>query len=66
MVTVSAIYASFVSFFLRMYDLVRNNSLSLSLSLSLTLNDKTYMPKSREECKKNSKSCPINPNPKSK
>ena len=64
MVTVSAIYASFVSFFLRMYDLVRNNSLSLSLSLSL--NDKTYMPKSREECKKNSKSCPINPNPKSK
>ena len=63
MVTVSAIYASFVSFFLRMYDLVRNNS--LSLSLSLTLNDKTYMPKSREECKKNSKSSPINPNPKS-
>ena len=58
MVTVSAIYASFVSFFLRMYDLVRNNSLSL--------NDETYMPKSREECKKNSKSCPINPNPKSK
>ena len=62
MVTVSAIYASFVSFFLRMYDLVRNNSLSLSLSL----NDETYMPKSREECKKNSKSSPINPNPKSK
>lgn len=58
MVTVSAIYASFVSFFLRMYDLVRNNSLSL--------NDETYMPKSREECKKNSKSSPINPNPKSK
>ena len=58
MVTVSAIYASFVSFFLRMYDLVRYNSLSL--------NDKTYMPKSREECKKNSKSSPINPNPKSK
>ena len=57
MVTVSAIYASFVSFFLRMYDLVRYNSLSL--------NDKTYMPKSREECKKNSKSSPINPNPKS-